>query len=267
MAASAACGSDKGGGGGTGGSGGGGGGIGGAGARDGGATGGTGGGATGGTGGATGGAGGATGGAGGATGGRGGTGGATGGTGGGAAACGPFSACGGALTGGWNINTFCQPPENPIMDCPAALLSFENVRVTGTFTFNANMSFVSTGGLTGNATLTFPGTCLPVNPQTMQKITCPQLAQALANGFMMDPMSPFTGANCTGATDCNCTLALAPISNDDRGTFTAAGNNFTLTSTMGGSGSFEYCVTGNQMKFRDPGMMGMPGALFTLTKQ
>lgn len=148
-------------------------------------------------------------------------------------ACPGFDACGGALDGTWTYTNVCIDPSENSADlllgvCPTASVMYERGGAS-TLTF-AGGSVTRTGEPLGDSVITFPAECI-------EGLGCSFLADALG-----------TDAACTDlAGDCICRTA----SSVDWSTqsYTTTGGRLAL----GDGRSFDYCVQGNTLTYRETG--------------
>lgn len=170
-----------------------------------------------------------------------------------------FEACGGELTGTWDISLGCVTlpaevlgsitNEEPFASCDGAAVSAE-ADVTGSITFGADGSYSSETTFATTITITLPKTCLP------QGATCQDLST--------DMSATDTGDNCEQTM-------MSSDPQTDMGTYEADDVAGTLTMTTTGSTepdpTSEYCVTGNTLVVRLPGDDKNPEVFLTATKQ
>ncbi len=171
----------------------------------------------------------------------GGTGGATG-TGGsgatdGGLSCAAVAPCGGDLVGTWKASGACLGKTEDLSSvCPGATADI-TVSLSGTETFNADLTYTAT--LTGGGTTTFhyPSTCLTGGT------SCTQWGQGLMSVGM------YSSVTCTtdGAGVCNC-VAVSPTTPDNEsGTYSVSGGTVT-TVPAGSANGAPYCVQGSVLR-------------------
>jgi hypothetical protein len=218
----------------------------------------------GGAGGGVDGGGGAGGNAGGAGGGAGATAGSDGGTDTGPNPCIGAGACGGNIVASWNIVSSCLDVDvsGAVPDyCPAATAKAMGVQLTGTLTYNANLTYTKKTTLNGKIVFTFPASCLTGGDGGT--LTCDQLATQLK----LDPT--YTDVSCaTAGTACACTSTLAPQSQTKTGMYTTTSAGL-LTESETGSTSpdlSDYCVKTDTLTTSVHSMgMGMMSATGVIT--
>ena len=153
--------------------------------------------------------------------------------------CPSFDACGGALAGTWTYRNVCIDPSENSADlllevCPSSSVMYERGG-TSTLTFTAS-SVSRTGEPLGDSVINFPAECV-------EGLGCSFLADAIG-----------TSANCTDSGgDCICRTA----SSVDWGTqsYTTTGGRLSL----GDGRSFDYCVQGDTLTYRETGDVQEPG--------
>jgi hypothetical protein len=138
-----------------------------------------------------------------------------------------FSACGGDITGTWNINGLCA---NQLGDgfeefCPTAVVDIV-IDGSGTVTFNQDNTFEVNLDITGDIDINFPADCTTGAP------SCDGLLGS-------DPGDPV----CTGtpSSGCDCS-AVIDDTNADSGTYTTSGNDITFDDDTEPG---QYCVDGD----------------------
>lgn len=191
----------------------------------------------------------------------------------GSSSCGPFTACGGDVVASWSIKQVCGETTAPIMNCQGGQVDGKKFKLTGTFTYRADMTYTETVAISGTVSATIPMQCLALEPG-QPPLSCAQLQAfyTLLLSRSTDGMpSPVTGVTCTGTAVCSCSITLRPTTETETGIWKTEGNSL-ITTPQGSSRSStsEYCVSGTALRLRDPpsmmqamGSMGMtmPGGL------
>lgn len=177
--------------------------------------------------------------------------------------CSNAAPCGGSIVGTWRVTSSCLSVSSSAFaeGCPGATASSSNLRITGSGTYNADLTYVSSAALSGSMSMTLPAACLMAAGFI---ITCPEL-QAL---FATDPT--FSSPTCTMAgSACKCVLPLSGQTTTESGTYTttAAG---VLTATPQGETAEEndYCVKGTTLTIsphQGTMMMGEAGISGSIT--
>jgi hypothetical protein len=184
--------------------------------------------------------------------------------------CGKVQPCGGDLVGDYNVSVACYNSAALNMDigmeCPGATITLSGVGVSGSASFNADLTYTMTTTVAISARETIPASCLMMNGITL---TCAQLDQAIQQVIAMNP-TVYQSARCAGSSSCTCTFTLAPMTQTEAGTYTTSGTTMTTTASGGTSSSDEYCVQGNELHIVQLDMtmpMGMIQADVVLTKR
>ena len=184
--------------------------------------------------------------------------------------CGEFSACGGEVTGTWQIQNVCFTgnPQALFEGCMGAKVDVGGLEMTGNLTLGADMTFSRTSMLGGSMSVSLPSSCLTFNNITL---TCSQLDAAVKAEIASDPDSEFTSISCQDASGgCSCTFGVMPDSEMETGTYTVQGNVLSLRETgEDESDTFQYCVSSDTLKLQSSGMAAMEeavGGLIVLTK-
>jgi len=162
--------------------------------------------------------------------------------GGGSGSCGKVAPCGGDVVGNYNITSACltlSSMDMPLEGCPGATVNASGIRVSGSASFNADMTYTLNETISASASETIPASCLTMNGITL---TCQQLDQAIQQLVTENP-GVFQSAHCAGASSCTCSFTLAPVTTNSSGTYTTSGTTLTLS----GGGGGEYCVQGNEL--------------------
>lgn len=144
--------------------------------------------------------------------------------------CPGFDACGGALDGTWTYSNVCIEPSANSADlltqvCPTASVTYERGG-TSTLTFSGS-SVSRTGSPVGDSVITFPTEC--------------------TEGF---GCSLFAGAFADCADMGSVCICRTPTSVDwGTQSYTTTGG----TLSLGNGRSFDYCVQGNTLTYRETG--------------
>jgi hypothetical protein len=152
--------------------------------------------------------------------------------------CGRVSPCGGDVVGSWTLGRACPSAAaytaQAAESCPGSFVSSISQDVSGSITFNADLSFrlenVSNTLATSNS--------FPVDCQALT--TCGDLDRHEANTLQS------IDTTCTGTATCDCESTVTTFGRTATGTYSTAGSALTLildgvTTTMG------YCVEGNRL--------------------
>jgi hypothetical protein len=150
--------------------------------------------------------------------------------------------CGGNIVGKWTITSSCVSASADVfgVECPSATVTSSHLQVTGTLTYNADMTYTSSGTLSGSVVAMIPASCLVFGGLT---VTCAQINQVFPN----DPTSGLT-VSCTGSSSCTCTETFTNAASAESGTFTTtAAGLLTTTSSDGSVGESDYCLKGTTL--------------------
>jgi hypothetical protein len=179
--------------------------------------------------------------------------------------CANSAACGGDLVGTWTIASSCVSVSLSTFDsqCPSAAASSSNLQASGTFTYNADMTYSKSAALSGSAVVTLPASCLTIQDVT---VTCAQINQV----FLATPIPGMT-LNCTGSSSCTCTETFTNTTSALSGTFTTTtGGLVTETASDGAVNTSDFCVKGTTLTQSPHGSSMMMGqsvsGTITLTK-
>jgi hypothetical protein len=185
--------------------------------------------------------------------------------------CGNTTACGGDIVGTWKITSSCISVDATSMvasmGCPGETASASGFTITGSITYNADMTYSSNSTLSGNVVVGLPASCLTQQGIT---ITCGQLQQVLQG---MAATAGFQSVRCSGSSGCSCTVALAPQASTETGTYgTTAAGVLTTTAAGGTPSGGDYCVKGTTLTESPQAGASMMGqgsisGTITLTKQ
>jgi hypothetical protein len=180
-----------------------------------------------------------------------------GGDGGGGAICGSVAACGGAVVGRWNITDVCVTGDMDLSDICTGITASIVLSVSGSATYNADLTYTQTGTQGGTVRYHFPTACL--GTQTCAQVQANLLSAGSAAGMGLTFQSGTCFAEIAG---CQCNAILTSSSADETGTYRTGGG--TLTTTHDGTeDANRYCVNGNTMHQMVPETTGA----VVLTKQ
>lgn len=160
--------------------------------------------------------------------------------------CPALTACGGSLSGTWDYKGACI--DNAVSklkgDCPTADIQNAMGTVQG---------FVKFEGTTVLRSLTSSITATVVLPPA-----CTSGASCSTVQAMLPP-----GTTCTGTSGtCHCTVTNTD-SISDSDTYSLQGNKL----VTGGGGQYDYCVSGNTLKYTDTDKYPQYHGTFSLTKR
>ncbi|HVZ88423.1 MAG TPA: arabinofuranosidase catalytic domain-containing protein [Polyangia bacterium] len=194
----------------------------------------------------------------------------TGGTG-GPGACTPtasVSACGGTVTGTWNVTSGCLSVSGDLdvrtifsLSCATGQVT-GSLQVTGTWTANADGTFTDNTTTTGTETLTLPSDCLILS---QAQVTCDTIGSVMSGGYYETAScvaASSGGCVCTGTINQMGSMGLVTAAPDTSGSYTAASN--TITNTQDQS-AYSYCVSGGKLTVTPQGTQ--PAATGTIVLQ
>lgn len=164
------------------------------------------------------------------------------------ASCDNVDGCGGDVVGTWKVTSSCLSVDTSDMmsdSCPGLKTTASGYDVTGTATFNADMTFATSLTMTGNVVVTMPKACLTRQGIT---VTCAQVQQSF-EAQIAQPDALFSSGSCKSASDggCSCTLAITPRSSTSAGTYSTENGVLTQMHDSGTLGESEYCVKGGKL--------------------
>jgi hypothetical protein len=177
------------------------------------------------------------------------------------ASCEAVVPCGGNVVGTWAVAGSCLPVSGMVdvagfgLGCTTAAVT-GMLEVTGTWTANADGTFMDQTVTSGDSQLALPPECLNVSGTVT---TCDRLGGAFqALGYAAVTCADAAGGGCT----CSATaqqaggLAVVAFGPPSSGTYTTA--NDVLTTSAGGDQAYAYCVSGNTMVMtpQTPGKTG-----------
>jgi hypothetical protein len=163
------------------------------------------------------------------------------------ATCAEVSPCGGSLVGIWTIQGICEGSAvfTGGADCTAATVDGSMRSVSGTVTFNDDLTYSVSSSEGGSLKFRVPLPCSPT-------ADCNTLAGEIS------PAPPAGMTTCeTLDGNCDCSLVFNhPLTHDDNGTYTTSGDALMLTSSNNATSFADrYCVQDNalHLMFTYPG--------------
>jgi non-reducing end alpha-L-arabinofuranosidase len=155
--------------------------------------------------------------------------------------------CGGNLVGTWKVSSSCLTLSGEMdgyllyLGCPKVPVT-GSLKVTGTWTANANGTFSDNTTTTGSMTFALSGSCLLVSSTPVE---CPKIAGVFT-------AAGWTSAKCEtdGGGQCNCTttadqkggLGLVSPYAAETGSYKTSGGNLTIEDQP-----YSYCVSGDTL--------------------
>jgi hypothetical protein len=177
--------------------------------------------------------------------------------GGGNVMCGGAVGCGGDIVGSWAITSDCAEPSPRYLEGKYCDTAYSiDPGTTGTFTYNADLTFTESSTRSGIETTTWPASCFTAEQ-------CASLQNLLTN----DPS--IQTVTCRLASSCSCMIKRAGTTTTFAGTYaTTAAGLLTLTlAGQAGLGQYDYCVNGNTLTLSPhPGGLPVDSSRITLTK-
>jgi hypothetical protein len=156
----------------------------------------------------------------------------------GGSTCPTVTACGGDLVGDWTIQQTCLTAATKALEaiCAGASFTIEKLTATGTSSFKADGSMVSSALISFTETVHFPASCYT-------EADCTTYAASLSAAPTV------TNAHCQYdvGTGCSCSANSTQLSMSS-GTYRVQGSNVTITDKASGKmGVDSFCVSGNTL--------------------
>jgi hypothetical protein len=129
--------------------------------------------------------------------------------------------------------------------CPSATASAAGLKVTGTVSYNADLTYTFMSTISGSTSVTLPASCLSSQGVT---VSCDQLTQAFMT-LAQQGSSGFKSASCSSAgSGCTCNVVLNDQTTSESGTYaTTAAGILTETPANGTASQSDYCVKGSTL--------------------
>ena len=157
---------------------------------------------------------------------------------GGSGSCGKVQPCGGSLVGTWTLQSSCESIANFVgdADCPGASLDQSMVVTSGSFVFNADLTYTVNTSVSGTRKVRAPLECIGA-------ASCDEYATLFVPG------PPIATTTCTTAGNtCDCTMVYStPEVGGNDGTYNTSGTIITAAPTGGIPSDAPYCVQGNTL--------------------
>jgi hypothetical protein len=170
---------------------------------------------------------------------------------GGSTMCGEVAPCGGDLAGTWVFGTGCltaaglKDAESGEVICSSGeSISITSIDVSGSATFNADMTYTLALTEQAAARLSLSQSCL-------QGHTCGELQTALEN------TGDFASVSCSTSGACSCDATQPTNTAGESGTYTLSGSTVTTTSSTGVVSAIPYCVQGTEIHLLDTSTMNL----------
>jgi hypothetical protein len=168
-----------------------------------------------------------------------------------APSCTPFVACGGDLTGTWNIANTClsaegkKSLESSLKLCEADSTSVDSTTLHGTVIYDGHgaVEYDIVGAL--EVSQSIPTSCLEPGQQ------CPAYVATLIQTGATNARCDATAAGC----DCSYTL---PLAQKQQNSYVARGTTVTETDSSDGTMSTDdYCVDGSTLRVKSGDQIGV----------
>jgi hypothetical protein len=170
---------------------------------------------------------------------------------GGGGSCGQVEPCGANLVGNWTVSGACLNAakvmqigvDDGFIDiCATSTVTNGRHDVSGTFMFNADMTYSASLSVTIGFTWNVPTACL-------QGATCSAFNAALQTALQQNPDPAIGSIICTGASTCACAFTSPIMPDQETGTYTTSGTAYTTVASDGTTTRGDYCVQGNTVHF------------------
>ena len=170
--------------------------------------------------------------------------------------CGNTPACGGDIVGTWTIASSCVTPGPSMPAVCQGTNDIANIKITGTITYNADMTYTGNSLVSGSETVMLPLSCLT---SSNAPATCDQLGQL----YMKDPTNQ--SATCSGSSICTCKIVISETSMTTGTYATTAAGLLADTPTGESPSQTDYCVKGKTLTLSPHAAAGMMGQTLTGT--
>jgi hypothetical protein len=175
-------------------------------------------------------------------------------------ACGTVQPCGGDVAGSWKITSSCFL-DNSIFGidateiCPTATIDATTSTVTGSATYDADMTYSMNLVTTPIFTMTIPDSCFAAGR------TCAEVGPSV----MADQAADVKTITCApSGTSCVCHVVSDTQTDVETGTYSTAGTTLTSGPSADDQESDPYCVQGDQLHILVDTMTSM-GAMGKVT--
>jgi hypothetical protein len=165
--------------------------------------------------------------------------------------CGKVQPCGGNLVGNYSVSAACTSDPTGGMDfgfnCPEATVGTPALGVSGSASFNADLTYTMTTTVSATAQVMFPPSCLASQTGGIVP-TCDQINQLVPLLIASMP-GTIQSATCAGGATCTCTVTLVPQTTSESGTYNTSGNTLTTIDSTGQVFGGQYCVQGSELHY------------------
>lgn len=166
------------------------------------------------------------------------------------ASCGQVQPCGGDLIGSWNMVALCQDRAKAISEfamaamaspCPTQTLRNFSLSISGTYVFNADLTYSASAVLGGAVDVHVPAACLA-------GASCAALTASLQAAIAAGTAPGLVSASCSGSSDCLC-HQVTSLPQVDSGSYTTMGTALNFVSAAGTTMAADYCAKENTVHF------------------
>jgi len=174
--------------------------------------------------------------------------------------------CGGDIVGNWSVVTECVDPAAAKVDptfmsfCPTATVDAGNARLSGTYSFKADLTYSNVLTDSGDLIFNLPVSCL-------NGMDCATFSAGLQAQMAQNPDPSIASVSCMGTSTCACKFVFSGNPVPETGTYVTSGNTVTETSSSGMMTARDYCVQGSTMHIMEVAMsvnMGTMGQVSVL---
>jgi hypothetical protein len=168
--------------------------------------------------------------------------------------CSSVTACGGDVTGSWNVTSSCLKVSGDLdlislgLGCKSGTVS-GSLNVTGTWSAKSDTTYMDGTTTKGTLQITLPPSCLMISGTTT---TCSGISSPLTGIGLSDAdCTPAAdgGCSCVGTVDQMGGIGLPDADPQKSGNYATANNVITNDS----KGKHDYCVSGNTMNWTPQG--------------
>lgn len=164
------------------------------------------------------------------------------------------AACGGDITGTWNISAVCLSQSVLMTELATGLMGAgcagetvsdkTSVPATGSLAFYPDLSYVIDLTLSVSLVMNVPTSCFA--PATCADIDAVYMRSVMGNQNIQS-------ASCTGTDTCVCTLTEVAMRVSETGTYTVSSSTKQVTQTPTNQAVYSnaYCVRGSTLTYRD----------------
>jgi hypothetical protein len=175
---------------------------------------------------------------------------------GGGAACTDAEPCGGDLTGTWTVQA-CSLMVVGMVDvtglgldpqCTMGTITAGSLQITGSLTFNADMTFTDATTMTGEVTFELGPRCLILSgtETTCEGLNGPVSSVGYKTPIACTPNSTTMGCTCVGVIEQMGGFGYKSYDAGEAGNYMAMGNEAALT-WFGDPIDYSYCVAGSTL--------------------